>query len=83
MNLKGENVEKTSNYMALLICLVFASNRASLSVGYKIPVWILVGIFFLITFFLLLLKGKDKMWFFRESNSRLVTMECLLAIVWW
>lgn len=28
MNLKGENVEKTSNYMALLIWLVLTNNQA-------------------------------------------------------
>lgn len=42
MNLKGENVEDTSNYTVLLICFVLASNQASLSAGYKIPAWILV-----------------------------------------
>lgn len=78
MNLKGENVEKTSDYMALLICLVLASSRASLSVGYKIPVWILVCAFF----YYRDTKGMDSLCFFRESNSRLVTMECLLAIKW-
>lgn len=48
MNLKGENVEETSNYAALLICFVLASNQASLSARYKIPVWISVVFPFLL-----------------------------------
>lgn len=79
MNLKGENVEDSSNYTVLLICFVLASNRDSVSAGTKYQ-YGFQKFFFFFFFYCSDTKGKDSMMFLRESNSKLVTMECLLAV---